>query len=289
MRLVAARGLVLAMLAVGCKQVLGIDDASLDPQLAGAGPGTASGAAHEAGNGGLFGAEADSGSGGAGAGAGAGHSVNEPAAGGAGGAVGVNDAGGAGGAGGDDAAAAGAKNDGMAGAAGQATVPPTLCETYCDTVTENCRASLAVYTSREMCLAVCAHLPSGAPGDRSLQVNSVHCRLEAAVAAGVSEPEYSCPIAAPGGNGKCGSNCQSLCALRANLCSEWLAGDQASCLDACAKLDDLGGYTTDPAAEPVHTRGGHVQCRLYHVSAAAIDEPETHCLHADGASPCVDR
>ena len=169
---------------------------------------------------------------------------------------------------------------GSGGAAGDAA-GPSVCDEYCTAVMASCTGTFAVYTSLDACLSVCAALPEGKPGDRN--VDSVQCRLHAALIAADEVPHY-CPIAGPGGNGECGSNCESLCGLRENICATYKSGDLATCQQTCAKLSDLGTYSTD--LNVGQYSGPHVQCRLYHVSAAAADDPEQHCLHVDGAAPC---
>jgi hypothetical protein len=185
------------------------------------------------------------------------------------------------GAGGATAGNAGASGEAGEGGAGGAGESPSLCEQYCTAVMQSCTEAFAVYTSFETCLAVCAAMPAGAPGDRN--VNTVQCRLRAAQVARDEVPHY-CPIAGPGGNGVCGSNCESLCQLRDQLCADYVTYDHAMCLSGCEKLKDLGSYSTDLAA--AQYSGPHVQCRLYHVSAAAVDDAEQHCEHVDGAAPC---
>lgn len=167
------------------------------------------------------------------------------------------------------------------GGEGGAGALPTLCEQYCTAVTANCIGAFTVYTSYATCLAVCSVLPEGAAGDRT--GNSVQCRLHAAQVAKDEVPHY-CPIAGPGGNGVCGSNCESLCQLQSRVCSELSAADVDSCSTNCGKLQDLGNYSTD--LDVGQYKGPHVQCRLYHLSAAAADNPEQHCPHVAGAAPC---
>jgi hypothetical protein len=241
----AARSALLAWIGAsllggsGCRQVIGIEDAELDP--------------HD--------------------------DVDAPLSGGGvdnGGAPGSSSMG-------DDAGAAGAVSA-SAGAGGEAGSPaeqPSLCERYCSTVGASCQGPFAVYTSYEACLAVCALLPAGSPGDRN--VNSVECRLRAASIASSEVPHY-CPIAGPGGNGECGSNCEGYCWLMGSVCSEWMPVEQMKCLNDCSKLPDRGSFTTDVAGKDY--AGDHVQCRLYHVCAALSDDAEQHCLHANGAAPC---
>ena len=67
---------------------------------------------------------------------------------------------------------------GVSGTGGE----PTLCETYCDTVMENCTGNLSVYSSLDQCLALCLTIPGGQPEDDS--EDTVHCRLNQAIAAG---------------------------------------------------------------------------------------------------------
>jgi hypothetical protein len=166
----------------------------------------------------------------------------------------------------------------------EATVDPQLtssqdpCDAYCDAVLDNCSGKDAVYSTRDVCLGVCQNLPRGEPGATS--GNSLACRQHAAELAS-AEADFYCPIAGPGGNGICGDDCESLCQLVDAVCSDF--GDTSSCLDECGALQDLGTFSVDPAADQGH--GGHVQCRLYHVSVATL-EPDRHCTHALGAGPC---
>lgn len=232
--------LVLALLlAASCRQVLGIEEAELDPTLTAAG--TASDPLESAG---------------------------QPAEGGAAGA---------GGSSGGAAGGTGVPSEG--GAAGAAA--PSLCERYCELVAQHCTGPFAVYTSDAACLAVCQSLPAGTEGDGN--VNSVHCRLRAAQAAR-DEVAHYCAGAGPGGNGVCGSNCEGLCTLRRAVCAPYGVVEGSACQKDCAALEDLGGYST--AVDAQHYSGAHVQCRLYHVSAAPLADTEKHCGHAAGDAPC---
>lgn len=177
--------------------------------------------------------------------------------------------------------AAGASNGPGAAGAGGADPSASLCERYCSTVMTGCSGAFAVYTTLETCLALCQFMPEGSASDRS--GNSVWCRLHAAESAPDEVPHY-CSIAGPGGNGVCGTNCESLCQLREGVCSAYVEGDTESCLEQCAKLEDRDIFSTDLSVGQYS--GAHVQCRLYHLSAAASDDAERHCQHVDGAAPC---
>lgn len=248
-------GVLLALSA--CRQLVGIEDAQVDPALGGSG---GQGDALTMG-----GSRANA------------AGLGSDDVGGAGSLPGGSDAGAS------DSGGGGLPEPASAGAAGQggASDEPTLCDQYCTAVMANCTAAFAVYTSYATCLSVCAALPEGALGART--GNSVQCRLRAAVAAKDEVPHY-CPIAGPGGNGVCGSNCESLCGLRGKVCSKYGTVTLQTCLSDCAKLQDLGNYST--SLDVGQYKGAHVQCRLYHASAAAADDPEQHCPHADGAPPC---
>jgi hypothetical protein len=149
----------------------------------------------------------------------------------------------------------------------------------------SCTAAFAVYSTRDACLAVCAHLPAGEDGDQS--GNSIQCRKRSAELA-PTEPSFYCPAAGPGGNGICGNNCDGLCALATAVCTgasaQW--PDLETCLNDCATLPDLGTYSTDSSFEMYE--GPHVQCRLVHASSAATADTDAHCKHVGGAPPCVD-
>jgi hypothetical protein len=159
---------------------------------------------------------------------------------------------------------AGNAGDGSDGAASQ------LCQEYCDVVLKNCVGQYAVYTGMETCLGVCSKLP---PGDRlePLDDNSVACRKRQADQA-ETEPQFFCPLAGPGGGGKCGSNCDGWCTLIKAACPDNLAA-VPDCVQACSALKDVG--TFDVVA---NHEGDTLQCRLVHVSTATVD-PTTHCPH----------
>jgi hypothetical protein len=167
----------------------------------------------------------------------------------------------------------------------EATVDPALdqtdapCDRYCDRAIENCQGQDAVYTSKDVCLSLCASMPPGDPG--ATTGHSAQCRLHAAELA-PAEPSFYCPGAGPGGNGVCGDNCETFCQMIELVCTGENTGyaDRDACLTDCAAVPDLGTFSLDPAP-----RGATIQCRLYHLTNATF-EPDRHCSHALGASPC---
>jgi len=104
----------------------------------------------------------------------------------------------------------------------------------------------------------------------------------------VSEPSFYCPNAGPGGNGVCGENCDALCGIAEKICvgPDQVWPDQEACRAECAGFPDLKTFTIDTVAAMY--LGSHIQCRLYHISVAAVEDPLNHCLHVGGEAPCND-
>jgi hypothetical protein len=168
----------------------------------------------------------------------------------------------------------------------------SLCEQYCDAITQGCTGDSAQYTDRDACLGACPSFPEGAPGDTN--VNSLYCRLGYALKA-PSEPITYCTWAGPGGDGQCGTNCEGFCSLMGTACtlaSTGTAGDffqsNEDCLATCETIPAIGNYC---ATDESITGGADIfECRLYHVAAAIYaDDAEVHCPHAMGLALCVDK
>jgi hypothetical protein len=178
-----------------------------------------------------------------------------------------------------------------AGTGGDAPVEePPLCERYCTTIMAECSQQHAQYIDRDGCLAACARFEPGLAGDKT--GNSVNCRLTYALKAS-SEPYTYCTWAGPGGDGKCGSNCDGFCTLMMRACTPETTepGDfftsAEQCQATCQALPDVGSYSATNGS--LQMGADHVECRLYHVGAAlAEDDPLTHCHHAMGRTLCVD-
>ncbi len=274
-------GLVGAYVAVACAPILGIEDAICDPAQATCDP-VQTDVGNErppegvpgGGNGGSAVAQ-PSGSVGGGGG-------NGGSAGGSGMSNGMAGAAGSGMAGGDMGP----------GGSGMEEPPEDPCPEYCAKIQEVCTEdSFQQYGSEATCLAYCALLPPGdlqqSPPERS---NTVACRLDQLQLAELSGTELStyCAAAGPGGNGDCGSNCESLCSVAFPHCTGFFASP-AACRAQCEAIDDLSDETP-----PIHyvqndvalEDGNHVQCRLYHLGAAMFDK-QTHCPHVAGEARCV--
>jgi hypothetical protein len=157
------------------------------------------------------------------------------------------------------------------------------CERYCETLMQACDSdadkTYAVYDSSLSCLAQCAVFAPGVAGDQS--GNSLACRFSHAelALAFPGERQFECPAAGPGGDGVCGSNCESYCMLMAAICPEQDQGP--NCLDACSSVPDLGGFDVS------EIEGNSLQCRFYHLGVATVSA-RLHCVHASGERPCAD-
>jgi len=182
----------------------------------------------------------------------------------------------------DDDAGTSDAGDAAAGDAGADEHPSEeACADYCTDINEVCAptSALAAYRSADYCPAVCGQLiTSGNPSSKT--GNNFECRLDQLAKARIlfedtpSEATGNCRAAGPGGDNTCGTNCESYCQLYANICADF--GPNADCATICPKLRD------DPSFNATTAFGGGVdtiQCRLAHLSAAAI-EPKPHCQHA---------
>jgi hypothetical protein len=265
-------------MSAACTQILDIQDAIFDPTLNGGSSSATSGR----------GSLPDAGEPGTGGTSGTAGGHNHVA-----GGTATTQAGAAG------VAASAGTDDGPAGAGGgDAPVPPTTCEAYCDSVLKNCTGKYEQYRTRLQCLEVCKRLPEGTIGDGN--VNSVQCRIRQARFA-ESEAFLYCKAAGPLGAGKCGSNCESYCSLMDATCTKestatnvelsYFENNQA-CMSNCTTMpDDPTGpeqYSSSATIEPSNLIGNNIYCRTYHVAAGIEqDAANEHCPHAMGGDPCI--
>jgi hypothetical protein len=274
--LVRASGCACALLLLAaCERILGIEDAHFDPAIGAAG---LAGTMSSAPRGGSTSAAGGSASGS--------QQPETPADGG----TATLEEGGRAGQGSAGTNAQASAGESAAGSGGDTAGEEPLCERYCSAIMAGCSQEHAQYIDRDGCLAACAKLAAGAPGDRT--GNSIQCRLTYAMKAN-SEPYTYCTWAGPGGDGKCGSNCEGFCTLMMQACSAETTepGDYFTsyqqCQATCQALPDVGEYSASNSS--LQMGADHVECRLYHVGAAlAEDDPLTHCHHAMGRTLCVD-
>lgn len=223
--------------AVGCSQVLGIDEAFVDPKL-------------ESSVGGAFGTGGTT----------------------TGGSSALGDAG---------------EGQARAGAGG-AESPVDVCEQECDLVGEFCVGDALQYRDVEQCLRICRALPLGSIDDD--RVNTASCRRRyAGKLRYLAGPELAatCRHAGPGGDGRCGSNCEGLCTVVMSACGPGLSDPYfyrsfADCLGDCQGLPDAA-YVYGTVAS-----GESLECRLFHASSAMMGDADEHCEHALGVTLCTE-
>lgn len=169
----------------------------------------------------------------------------------------------------------GATDDPTGGAA------PT-CADYCTAVTTNCTTAntFGQYfdgtdAGVAACTKACESFPAGTAAD--MAGNTLGCRAYHAGAA-AGDAATHCVHAGPSGGGVCGTGCEGFCAIALDVCPMAFA-DEAACTTACAGfMDDTATYTNADMA------GNNLSCRLYHLTAAAVDAA-THCAHITADSP----
>lgn len=157
-----------------------------------------------------------------------------------------------------------------------------LCQNFCTRLFKDCSGKHAVYTSMATCLGACNLIDAGDPNEPL--GDTVACRNEQlTLAESTGELDVYCPRAGPGGDGACGTNCQSYCNLLSQACPDMYALVNG-CVDKCKAFKSVKGLDVVDDEQ-----GDLLQCRLIHVSNATVD-PQTHCPHAQFSptAPCAD-
>ena len=161
-------------------------------------------------------------------------------------------------------------------------ISATECSSYCTQVVQHCFNNASdIDLNPTSCPATCARFPTnGKDGDTT--GDTVQCRLYHSGTPAAGDPATHCPHAGVSGANTCGLWCDVYCREARNNCTDGnqiYANDQV-CATACAGLTTTG--------TPGATTGNTVQCRIYHLNAAATD-PNTHCPHGKVESTaCVD-
>jgi hypothetical protein len=241
-------------LAAACSQVLGIDEARIDPGLT---PGPTTGGTIDA-------------SGGSGGSGGSTSAETGPP-------------GGTAGTGGTTTVDSG----GNLTETGVDSGDSAVCRQYCSDIMTYCDGDLKQYVDMPQCLKVCAIYPEGLITD--VDGNTASCRLKyagkARYALGTEKDAY-CRKAGPGSEGTCGAICDGFCTLMMTACpashAPYTFPNLSECLTACRALKDAPPYTVTDGALPDRN---DAQCRLFHVCSAVMD-PDEHCEHAMGVTMC---
>jgi hypothetical protein len=164
-----------------------------------------------------------------------------------------------------------------------------LCAAYCETLSEACSdTDVRQYASGDSCLATCAFLEPGEPGDTTK--NTVQCRLaHAEQAQSGGTPSSLCPVAGPagitpGGGDACGGICEAYCSLINVVCEGSFPGiflNEDDCLEECRDIPSTKAPFNASVAD-----GDTIECRVYHLTLATTTT-NPHCLHAKGLEKCV--
>jgi hypothetical protein len=178
-----------------------------------------------------------------------------------------------------------------AGTDADAQVDTLSCEYYCQLITDTCKGSNKQYSTIEACIGLCSTFPEGKLDDE--KGNTLGCRIHVLETTKAMIESSDCAAAGPGGDGVCGSNCESFCSSMQTVCPQGFESED-DCMDVCTPLIECGNYhvTSSTPDNP------SIQCRLYHMSAAAInilsaekgeltDSQLNHCPHAMGETECI--
>ena len=237
----------LALSLAGCAEVLGIDEARVDPSLT-PNP-TTGGGAGIGGNGGST-------------------SADTGAPGGGGGGTTID-------------------SGGPLPEAGSDSSDSPVCKEYCDGVMGFCDGEMKQYVDMAQCLKICAIYPEGVLTDPDANTASCRLKYarRARYALGVERASY-CQKAGPGSEGTCGGICDGFCTLMMATCTSKFAPfnfpTTNECLAACKALKDAPPYTVSDGNLPDRN---DAQCRLFHVCSSVMD-PDEHCEHAMGVTMC---
>lgn len=175
-----------------------------------------------------------------------------------------------------------------AGGAAGAAATADVCEQYCDLMGEHCVGDALQYRDNAQCLKICRTYPVGAPEDD--RVNTAACRRryagKARYLAG-AELATTCGYAGPGGDGRCGSNCEGFCTIAQAACRPEVTDPYFyDSFDAC--LNDCEGLPSSRYQYGAVSSGNSLECRLFHVSSAMMADADEHCEHTLGITLCAE-
>jgi hypothetical protein len=162
------------------------------------------------------------------------------------------------------------------------------CKQYCMGIMDDCKDNQKQYIDIVQCLKVCALFPEGQISDPD--GNTASCRLKYAskahYAAGTERDAY-CQKGGPGSDGTCGQICDGFCTIMMPTCTPKFAPFNYPSMDACQTscrgLANVPPYTVADGTLPDRN---DAQCRLFHANSSVMD-PDEHCEHAMGVTMCA--
>jgi hypothetical protein len=169
---------------------------------------------------------------------------------------------------------------------------PLTCEAYCEQIQSLCTGNNLQFSTVDACIGLCSTYPLGTIDDQS--GHTLGCRIHVLETSKAMIESSDCAAAGPGGNGVCGTNCESFCTSMKTVCPQGFESD-GDCDAVCAPLIECGSYYVDSQVTPDDPS---INCRLYHLSAAAINilssdgmtlttSQTKHCPHALGETECI--
>jgi hypothetical protein len=169
------------------------------------------------------------------------------------------------------------------------------CSSYCARISQKCSLTPQYDDARCECQQLCPYFPT-TPG--GVSGNSLECRIDKLDL--MSGEPGDCYAAGRLGARVCGNSCDIYCSLMRQLCPAHFEAfdvegqdDLQSCMTECNALVDRGEFDPSPAGpDAKDTTQPTVQCRLWHLGAAAIERPRLgldnmHCDHALGLEECL--
>jgi hypothetical protein len=175
-----------------------------------------------------------------------------------------------------------------AGGAAGAAASDDVCAQYCDLMGEHCVAEALQYRDKEQCLRICRALPVGAIDDD--RVNTASCRRRyAGKTRYLAGPELAttCAYAGPGGDGRCGTNCEGFCSIAMAACSAEVSEPYFyESFDAC--LLDCEELPMTRYEYGAVSAGNSLECRIFHASSAIMADADEHCEHTLGITLCAE-
>lgn len=164
------------------------------------------------------------------------------------------------------------------------------CDKYCSLVMESCTEANAQYASSEECLAFCEHIPAEPQSTPTALRGSASlaCRQYWADTPAQTNPRSSCLAAGPFGGNVCGDRCTAFCDVLLDACEPGgpneVYASQSDCASACAGFTYLDAGT-DGGGEGTGgpDAGDSLNCRLFHLRAAAVDAEKCEILKPSGA------
>jgi hypothetical protein len=171
------------------------------------------------------------------------------------------------------------------------------CTEYCDLVNETCKPDgpTAAFANPSYCEGLCPQMLKLTEGPTA-KTNTFDCRLAQVRTAATVAPDNAseCRSVGAGGDGACGTNCESYCQLFEAVCGAIPGLSRGpTCLSECQKIPE-DKQTNASAA--FSSESDTIQCRLAHLGAASAGKAaenatltETHCKHAQlhAGIPCV--